>query len=90
MSLLNYFKPANKSFVYPSPQGSLSKVMPSSHIEEANKKVLEVMLASETKEKATKPRGPYSKYSQKDKAKIGNYALLHGTNAALRHFKSTV
>ena len=35
-----------------------------------------------------KKRGPYIKLSPKDKALIANYAVTHGTSAAIRHFQS--
>ena len=46
----------------------------------------EVMKALED-DKGVKRRGPYQKYTDKEKAKIGKYALMHGATAALRHFK---
>ena len=49
---------------------------------------LEKMSAS-TSESATKSmkRGTYEKYTPKEKAEISSYAVMHGTTAAIRHFK---
>ena len=33
-------------------------------------------------------RGPYKKYPSKDRAEVANYSTLHGTSAAIRHFKA--
>ena len=33
-------------------------------------------------------RGPYVKLSSKNKARIGNYAVTHGTSAAIRHLEN--
>ena len=33
-------------------------------------------------------RGSYAKFTPKQKATVDNYAVLHGTSAALRHFKT--
>lgn len=32
-------------------------------------------------------RGHYEKYTAKEKATIANYAMLHGSSSAVRHFK---
>ena len=48
-----------------SPEGPLSKIVPSSYIDAANKKVEEVLAAVPK----TKKRGPYLKYSPKEKAR---------------------
>jgi hypothetical protein len=32
-------------------------------------------------------KGPYKKYTSKDRAEVANYTSLHGTSAAVRHFK---
>lgn len=93
MSLYRYFKPSTASSkvkddsltVLPSPEGPLSKVVPSSTIVAANKKVTEAM-AGDTRSRGGSSRGTYEKYTPTEKAKIANYAILHGTAAALRHF----
>ena len=84
MSIYSYFKPVNNlSLQLPAPQGPLSMKVPSSSIEAANKKVLEQSSTSHENKK----RGSYNKYSPQEKAKISNFAVQHGTSAALRHFK---
>ena len=35
-----------------------------------------------------KRRGTYQKYTLKNKVMIGNYAIMHGTSAALHYFKN--
>ena len=83
-SLYHYFK---RDSLLPSPTGPLSKEVPATAISAANKEVLECLKHSED-EKGAKKRGTYQKYSGDIKAKIGNYAAVNGTSAAIRHFKS--
>jgi tellurite resistance protein len=85
MSLYNYFKPAS---VLPTPDGPLSKIVPSSSIRAANEAVQAILPAGTATKpsKNSKKRGTYQKYSPKEKARIGNYAVQHGTSAALRHY----
>ena len=45
----------------------------------ANKEVM-------ANDSVTKKRGSYQKYTPKQKATIGNYALINGTSTALRHY----
>ena len=80
MSLYRYFKPSgkvkddsNSMAILPSPEGPLSKVVPSSTI-----------VAGDTR--GDRSRGTYEKYTPTEEAKIANYAILDGTAAALRHF----
>lgn len=73
----NYFKPEAQGRKLPSPFGILSKQVSSSGISAANKHVREVK---------EKKRGPYQKYNDKEKARIAEYAILHRTSAAVRHF----
>lgn len=67
----------------PSPSGSLSLQVPSSNIEAANERVQEELSRAKSQSK----RGKYAAYSAQDKARIGNYAVLHGSIAAVRSFK---
>ena len=83
-SLYHYFK---RDSLLPSPTGPLSKEAPATAISAANKEVLECLKHSED-EKGAKKRGTYQKYSGDIKAKIGNYAAVNGTSAAICHFKS--
>ena len=39
-------------------------------------------------ETKSRKRSPYKKDTPKDKAKVANYATLHGTSAAIWHFKA--
>ena len=86
MSLYAYFQKTSKSCL-PNPQGPLSKQLPSSCIESANKHV-EELAKQTTMETKSRKRGPYKKYTPKDKAEVANYATFHGTSAAIRHFKA--
>jgi len=56
--------------------------VPSTTISEANKEVKEVM----ARDSVAKKRGSYQKYTPKQKATIGNYALINGTSAALHRY----
>ena len=88
-SLYQYFR---KESPLPSPNGPLSREVPAGAISEANKEVTKVLKDSEDKDggksRGTGSRGTHQRYTPKDKATIGNYAAMHGTSAALRHFKS--
>ena len=81
MSLLVYFQVTNKRPCLPSPHGSLSRWIPSSCIEAANKQVAEIMVTN------TNKRGLYKKYTPEEKTTVARYAVQHGTSAALRYFK---
>uniref|UniRef100_A0A1X7UCY9 Uncharacterized protein n=1 Tax=Amphimedon queenslandica TaxID=400682 RepID=A0A1X7UCY9_AMPQE len=98
MSLYRYFKPDiypavkscenNTDFksvsVLPSPSGPMSLQMPSFHIDAANNLVQDEV---QDKMSLRSKRGPYKFHSSKNKARIANYAVLHGTPAALKQFK---
>ena len=85
LTLFKYFKSSSsKKVVLPCPNGPLSHEVPSTVISAANKEVEEVMATCTDSVK--KKRGAYQKFTPKQKATIGNYALLNGTSAALRHF----
>ena len=84
MSLDKYFKPLSKRSSLPSPNSELSCVIPSSSIATANQEVSKVLPAVS----APVTRGNYAKFTPKQKAAVGNYAVLHGTSAVLRHFKT--
>lgn len=47
---------------------------------------IEALVQEELSAGSQSKRGPYSFYSPKDKAKIANYAVLHGTSSAVKHF----
>ena len=82
MSLFKYFK---RNLPLPSPNGQLSREIPASVINVANDEVMEALKMTED-DKGMKQRGAYQKYSDKVKAEIGNYALMHGAIAALWRF----
>ena len=85
LPLFKYFKSSSsKKVVLPCPNGPLSHEVPSTVISAANKEVEEVMATCT--DSVTKKRGAYLKFTPKQKATIGNYALLNGTSAALCHF----
>ena len=66
----------------------MSKQLPSSCIEAANNHVEEVAKQTTAEDAKGKKRGPYKKYTSKERAEVANYATLHGTSAAIRHFKA--
>ena len=67
----------------PDPNGSLSGDISSAVIASANAEV-EKLLNDDCIKKNV--RGPYKKYSAKDRAEIGKYASQHGLTAAAGHF----
>ena len=85
-TLYAYFQKTSKSCL-PNPQGPLSKQLPCSCIGSANKHVEELAKQTTIVAKSGK-RGPYKKYFPKERAEVANYATLHGTSAAIRHFKA--
>lgn len=60
--------------------------IPSTSIVATNQEVSKV-LAMEKSVSESKQCGTYAKYTPKQKATIGNYSILHGTSATVRHFK---
>ena len=87
-SLFKYFKRESTLGSLPSPSGPLLQKIPSSLIQAANDSVLSVVSTAEGDGSNGKTQGPYVKLSSKDKARIGNYAVTHGTSAAIRHFQT--
>ena len=85
LNLFRYFKASSSSpqIVLPHPDGPLSCEVPSTAISGANKEVEEVIMASRD---SSKKRGSYQKYTPKQQATIGNYALINGTSATLRRY----
>jgi len=83
MVLYQYFKKESNSML-PDEKGKLSKIVPSSYISAANKKVSQLTTRASDLGKMT--RGPYLKISAEKKADIGKYAAEHGIVAAVRHF----
>jgi len=57
--------------------------MPSTAICKANKEVEKTFKIEDVRK-----RGCYQRYDGKQKATIGNYALIHGTSIALHYYKS--
>ena len=83
----NLFKYFKREASLPSPSGPLSQKMPSSMIQAANDSVSSVVSTAGDGSDGKK-RGPYVKLSSEDKARIANYAVTHGTSAAIRHFQT--
>ena len=81
--LFKYFKCKSD---LPSPNSPLSQKLSSAIIQTANDSVLSVISTVEGNGSDGKKRGPYVKLSSKDKARIGNYAVTHGTSVAIKHF----
>ena len=83
----NLFKYFKREASLPSLSGPLSQKMPSSMIQAANDSVSSVVSTAGDGSDGKK-RGPYVKLSSEDKARIANYAVTHGTSAAIRHFQT--
>ena len=81
MSLLSYFQIVQRDLL--DPAGPLSSELSPSAIAEANTAVNRVQQA---KAKEMKKRGPYIKFDEKTKIKIGKYSSENGVHAAARHF----
>ena len=89
MALLKYFKRTesstestnSKGSTFPDPSSPLSKIVPSTSIEESNKEVTALIVESRDKK-----HGPYVIVSLEHKARVGKYAADHGTTDAIRHF----
>ena len=81
MSILQYYK--RVSSTYPTPNGPLSRSIPSAAIASANREISQ-MLATNTSQ--SRKRGPYHKFSPRERAVIGKYAAESGVLAAKRKF----
>ena len=79
MALYRFFKKELPEV--PSPYGPLSSSLSPATIKDAN-----VAVKQCADRAATKPRGPYVKFTPEDQAAIAKYALWHGNKAAIRHF----
>ena len=95
-NLFNYFK---RESSLPCPSGPLSKTVPSAMIQAANDSVLSVISTAEGSSEGSsegsapecsdgKKCSPYIKLASKDKARIANYAITHGTTAAIRYIQT--
>ena len=82
MSIEQYFTrlPSSQEKILPRPRGSLSLSVPSRAIAAANKEVTRV-LHQQQRSTTVKQRGRYNKYSPKERAEIGKYAVQHGISA---------
>lgn len=90
MALYRYFK-SSADTVLPDPLGPLSKTVPSTAIVSANEEVRQVLNAQQATQPGTTKviRGHYSKFTAKQKAKIGKRAAEHGVAATVRYFDKT-
>ena len=79
MALYCYFQPLGAGSV-PDPSGPLSAHISPAAIKDANEAVRNVSQGS------SKPRAKYAKFTPEQKASIGDYASLHGNQAAIHHF----
>ena len=77
MSLYTYF---HKTTSLPNPQGPLSRWIPSSCIESTDKQVSAEFAAPIQSAITTTTRGPYNKYTPKEKGEIASYPVQHGTS----------
>ena len=81
MNILNYF--SKKDTALPSPNGSLSAVVPPDAIKSMNKEVEKVIKEPGTEKQK---RGPYMKFSSSQRALIAKRASEHGVTSSMRHF----
>ena len=81
MALYRFFKQDLPQV--PSPHGSLSSYFSPATIKDANAAVKQ---CADCESIATKPRGPYAKFTPEDQAAIAKYALWHGNKAAIYYF----
>ena len=85
MASFNYFRQTEVISVgsssLPDPSGPLSKIVPSTSIEEANKEV-----AAQNANSREKKHSPYMIVSLDQKAIVGKYAANHGTTRTICHF----
>ena len=79
MALYCYFKPADD--VLPSPMRHISSSVSTAMVRAANVVVKEGALTP-----SLKSRGAYAIYTPTQQTKIGEYSLIHGNLAAVRHF----
>ena len=80
-TILHYYQPTSQSDSLPVPHGPLARVIPSTAIESANREVQTVL-----DEAKSRKRGPYRKYSPKERAEIGKFAVENGVLAAARKY----
>ena len=76
-SIHRYYEPTSQSNSLPAPHGPLARVIPSAAIEYANREVQAVL-----DEAKSRKRGPYRKYSPKERAEIGKFAFENSVLAA--------
>ena len=82
-SILRYYKPRSaESSGLPSPSGPLSTTIPPAAISSANREVEVVLNDAAAKSK----RGPYKKYTPKERADIGKFGAENGVQAAVRKY----
>ena len=74
MSILQYCVQLSNSKM-PNPRGPLSRAIPSPAITAANKEIKQLTAKSSK-------RGPYHRYTAKERADIGMYALQNGVQVA--------
>ena len=79
MALFRYFKKENTKL--PDPHGPLAQSVPSTSIEAVNSEVRSVIESHNNKK-----RGQYGKYTQQQKAMIGQRAAEHGVVAAVQYY----
>ena len=98
MSLYRYFKPKSltssatssssaAAAVLPSPDGPLLELVPSSTIQAANNAVQKCISDdSHGHPSGNGKKRNYEFYTDKERAAIGNYAVQHGKETAIKHF----
>ena len=87
LHMVKYFQPVSRSNL-PNPRGQLSLSIPSNAIQAANREVTRVQQSGVSTNSSTpsSKRGPYHKYTDKERAEIGKHAYEHGVGSATRKF----
>ena len=81
--ILRYYKPRfTESSGLPSPSGPFSTTIPPAAIASANQEVEVVLNDVAAKSK----RGPYRKYTPRERADIGKFGVKNGLQVAVRRY----
>ena len=90
LSLYNFFK---RESVLPNSSGPLSRIIPASYIEAANKTVKDIVVldamvstSGDGPKASTKKRGCYEQFTPEEKLQMGKRAAEHGVTSTVRYF----
>ena len=93
MSQLSLYKFFKRESVLPNPSGPLSRIIPASCIEAANKTVKDIVVlepmvstSGDGPEASTKKRGCYEQFTPEEKLQMGERAAEHGVTSTVQYF----